>query len=77
MEEKQTLSEILASKFEAYLTKVMLERGCSQEGITDFLRKKGNIYENQEVTNIYMLFLEGVDVGIKLQGTNNGKVGEV
>lgn len=72
MEEKQTLSEILASKFEACLTKVMLEKGCSQEGITYYLKKKGNIYENLEVTNIYMLFLEGVDVGIKLQGTNNG-----
>ena len=72
MEEKQTLSEILASKFEANLTKVMLESGCSKEGIANFIKKKGNIYENQEVTNIYMLFLEGVDVGFKLQGPNNG-----
>ena len=72
MEEKQTLSEILASKFEAYLTKVMLESDCSKEGIANFIKKKGNIYENQEVTNIYMLFLEGVDVGFKLQGPNNG-----
>ena len=72
MEEKQTLSEILASKFEAYLTKAMLEGGCSQEGIANFFKKKGNIYENLEATNIYMLFLEGVDVGFKLQGPNNG-----
>lgn len=72
MEEKQTLSEILASKFEAYLTKVMLEEGSSQEKITSFFKKKGNIYENLDVTNIYMLFLEGVDVGYKLQGPNNG-----
>ena len=72
MEEKQTLSEILASKFEAYLTKVMLESGCSKEGIANFIKKKGNIYENLEATNIYMLFLEGVDVGFKLQGPNNG-----
>ena len=72
MEEKQTLSEILASKFEAYLTKVMLESGCSKEGIANFIKKKGNIYENLEVTNIYMLFLEGVNVGFNLQGPNNG-----
>ena len=72
MEEKQTLSEILAYKFEACLTKVMLESGCSKEGIANFIKKKGNIYENQEVTNIYMLFLEGVDAGFKLQGPNNG-----
>ena len=72
MEEKQTLSEILASKFEAYLTKVLLESGCSKERIANFIKKKGNIYEDQEVTNIYMLFLEGVDVGFKLQGPNNG-----
>lgn len=70
MEEKQpSLSEILTNKFEVYLTTVMQKRGCSQEGITEFLKKRGNTFENQEVMNIYMLFLEGVDVGMKLVGT--------